>query len=105
MDGQGEEQETITVRVDGPRLDRELEFYSLSTCAMCRRAREFLDASGFAYTLTFVDRLGFDEKRLLKERLSARYGMRVVFPALAVDGQKIVLGFFREAWEEVLNHE
>jgi glutaredoxin len=88
--------------VDGAHRDRELIFYSLSTCAMCRKAREYLGEKGYAYRLIMVDQLDPDEKNRLKEELTRRHGARVVFPALQIDDSRIVLGFFRGAWDEAL---
>jgi len=89
--------------VDGPRRDRALTFFSLSTCAMCRKAREYLQEKGFAYRVLLVDQLPGAEKDRLKEELSRKHGMRVAFPALLVDDSRIVLGFFRKAWDEALD--
>lgn len=90
--------------VDGARRDRALVFYSLSTCVMCRKAREYLGEKGFAYRVVMVDQLDPAEKSRLKEELSRRHGMRVSFPALVVDESRVVLGFFRAAWDEALGN-
>jgi glutaredoxin-like protein NrdH len=82
--------------------DHDLVFYSLSTCVMCRKALDYLREHGFPYRLVYVDQLPIEEKQALKERLSAQYSMRVVFPALSIDDTRLVLGFFRSAWDEAL---
>lgn len=87
--------------VDGER-DKNLVFYSLSTCAMCKKGLRYLEERGYAYKLLYVDQLALEEKEQLKEELSLKYGMRVVFPALAVDDDRIVLGFIRTAWDQAL---
>lgn len=89
----------------GRRRDHDLVFYSLSTCTMCRKARQYLQERGFAYRLVLVDQLAAGEKERLKEELGSRLGIRVVFPALLIDDSRLVLGFFRAAWDEALGEE
>ena len=91
--------------VDGLRRERDLTFYSLSTCPMCRKGREYLEEKGYAYRLLEVDRLDPEEKNRLKEELTRRHGMRVAFPALLIDNSRLVLGFFRGAWDEALGEK
>ncbi|MBN2553586.1 MAG: MarR family transcriptional regulator [Spirochaetales bacterium] len=91
--------------VEGPRSERDLVYYSLSSCPMCRKGREYLEEKGYAYRLLEVDRLDPGEKDRLKEELTQKYGMRVVFPALLIDDSRIVLGFFRGSWDEALGEK
>jgi len=88
--------------VDGARKDKNLVFYSLSTCPMCKKALQYLEERGYAYRLLYVDQLGPADKEQLKEELSLKHGMRVVFPALSIEDDRIVLGFIRSAWERAL---
>jgi glutaredoxin len=90
------------VDIPGEKRRDSLVFYSLSTCAMCRKAQAYLAEAGLAYQYLLVDRLDPPVKTALKDELSRRYGMRVTFPALVIDGQRVVLGFFRQSWEEAL---
>ena len=88
--------------VDGKRHDRNLVFFSLSTCAMCEKGLKYLKERGYAYKVVYVDKLDVKEKDQLKEALSSKYGTRVVFPALSVGDSRIVLGFVAPAWAEAL---
>ena len=90
------------LQVDGERRGKDLVFFSLSTCVMCKKAQRYLEEKGYAYKIIYVDELGLQEKEQLKEELSIKYGMRVVFPALSIDNNKIVLGSIRHAWDKVL---
>jgi glutaredoxin len=90
------------LEVNGSRQSRNLLFFSLSTCAMCKKGQRYLEEKGYPYRILYVDRLDQDIKDRLKEELSRKYGMRVVFPALLVDDSRIVLGFIRHAWNEAL---
>ena len=88
--------------IDGKRHDRNLLFFSLSTCAMCEKGLKYLKERGYAYKVVYVDKLDLKEKDHLKEALSSKYKTRVVFPALSVDDSRIVLGFVAPAWAEAL---
>jgi len=88
--------------VGGTREGKSLIFFSLSTCVMCKKGIRYLEETGFPYRLVYVDQLDPDEKDQLKEELSKKCNMRVVFPALLVDGNRIVLGFVPHAWDEAL---
>lgn len=91
--------------IDGPRKDKNLVFFSLTTCPMCKKGRKYLEEMGYAFKIVYVDKIDLTEKEQLKEELSARYGMRVAFPALLVDERRIVLGFFRDAWQKALGED
>lgn len=95
----------VSMAFEGRRRDRDLVFYSLSTCDKCREAQQYLQEKGFAYRLVLVDQLPADEKKRLKEELGHRVGIRVAFPALLIDGTRMVLGFFRVAWDEALGEK
>lgn len=69
---------------------------------MCRRAREYLEARGYAYRYLVVDLLPPDEKDRLKERLTLKHGTRVSFPSLVIDDSRVVLGFFPKTWDTAL---
>lgn len=88
--------------IDGKRHERNLVFFSLSTCVMCKKGQEYLEERDYAYKMMYVDKLDPKDKEQLKEELSSRYGRRAVFPALLVDGRRLVLGFVRAAWDKAL---
>jgi len=88
--------------VDGPRRDHDLIFYSLSDCAICRRAQKYLKEKGFAYRLLVVDQLQPAEKDRLRTELARKHGVRPAFPALVVDDSRFLLGFFPKAWDQTL---
>jgi len=90
------------VEVDGKKQDKNLFFFSLSTCVNCKKAQRYLEEKGYAYKILFVDQLEQSEKEQLKMKLHSKYGMRVAFPALAIDDNRIVLGFIPPAWDEAL---
>jgi glutaredoxin len=88
--------------VDGPWRNRQLLFFSLSSCVICSRARKYLEDRGYAYRLLMVDELSVEEKERLKEELTRKHGIRPAFPALSVDDNRLLLGFFPKAWDKAL---
>lgn len=88
--------------VDGIRKEPDLVFYTLVSCAMCAKARTFLEERGHAYRYIYVDELSDDVKTALKSRLSKRFAMRFAFPSLVIDDARVILGFFPAAWEREL---
>jgi glutaredoxin len=90
------------ITVKGERTQPSLTFFSLSTCAMCRRAQAYLEEKGFAYRYLVVDLLPPEDKARLKERLSRSHGVKAAFPALVIDDRRLVLGFFKGSWDEAL---
>ena len=91
--------------IDGNRRDKELVFFSLSTCAMCKKGQQYLNDNGYAYRMIYVDLLDPAEKERLKQDLSEKCGFRVVFPALLIGKNNIVLGFVRSAWDNAFGEK
>ena len=81
---------------------KTLVFYSLSTCANCKKAVEYLSSRGYEHSTVHVDKLPVEEKTRLRDSLTAKYGQRVTFPALEIQGERVVLGFFPAAWDAAL---
>jgi glutaredoxin len=91
--------------VEGERQDHDVTVYSLSTCAFCRRAIEFLKNNGVQFKFTHLDLIDVDTKRAVKRELSERFDNIVVFPILVVDDQKAFSGFTESVWARALDLE
>lgn len=91
--------------VDGERRDHEVTVYSLSTCAFCRRAIEFLKTNGVQFRYAHLDLIDVDTKRAVKRELSERFDNIVVFPILVIDDQKAYSGFTESVWAGALDLE
>lgn len=80
--------------VDGK--DRgKINFYGLSTCVWCRKARNLLDALGVAYDFVYVDLLNeADQERAMAE--VRRWNPNESFPTLVFKDSSCVLGFDEE---------
>ena len=91
--------------VDGDRQEHEVTVYSLSTCAFCRRAIEFLKKNKVRFRYTHLDLIDVETKRAVKRELSERFDNIVVFPILVVDDQRAYSGFTESVWKQALELE
>jgi glutaredoxin len=75
--------------------------YALSTCAWCKKAKQFLDDNDVQYDVVYVDLLKGDEK---DQVLSAvrQWNPRATFPTVVVDDAEVVAGFKEARLREVL---
>ena len=73
----------------------EINVYTTTDCSMCKAAKEFLKANGFAYTERNVS-----EDRQAAKDLIVKTGQRKL-PTIDVDG-KFVFGFEQDKLEELL---
>jgi glutaredoxin len=68
------------------------QFYGLSTCVWCKRARALLEELGVAFDFAYVDLLGPEERESVLAQLG-KFGRGETFPTLIVDGSVCVIGF------------
>lgn len=61
----------------------KVTFYGLSTCPYCRKAKEFMDAKGVKYDLTYVDQLDGEEKDAVVRKV-AELNPRLSFPTIVI---------------------
>jgi glutaredoxin len=69
---------------------KKVTVYSLSTCPVCRRVKEFLDGRDITYTLIEVDTLDSGEQWSMMKEL-ARHNPGKTFPTTIIED--IVIGF------------
>ncbi|SIQ79832.1 Glutaredoxin [Alkalispirochaeta americana] len=89
--------------VDGPLRDHEVTVFSLSTCAFCHKAIDFLTTSGVQFQYIHLDLIDQSTKRAVKRELSDRFDNVVVFPILVVDHQRAFSGFTESVWTRALD--
>jgi glutaredoxin-like protein NrdH len=75
--------------------------YALSTCAWCRRTKNFLDENGVEYDFVYVDLLEGEEKEAAME-IVRKWNPRRSFPTVVIDDAKSVAGFKPELLKEEL---
>jgi glutaredoxin-like protein NrdH len=87
-------------KVDG-KGNKELMFYSLSTCHWCDKAKEYFDQIGLGYNYVVVDELeGADQQEAISE--ISKYNPNLSFPTFVInDGEKVIIGFDQAAFDEL----
>ncbi|HTX73495.1 MAG TPA: glutaredoxin family protein [Rectinemataceae bacterium] len=95
--------ETLTyTEVDGPRKDRRITVYALSTCGFCKRAITFLNDKGFSYRYIYMDQIPLEVKNQAKKALKERFKDDVAFPFAVIDDDKHLVGFIEPDWMSTL---
>jgi glutaredoxin len=90
---------TLT-RKPGANKSHKVEFYGLSTCGWCRRAKEFLDQNGIEYDYIYVDETQGDDRAAVTARVR-ELNPRGSYPTIQVDG-RVCVGFDEEELREFL---
>lgn len=78
---------------------RKVRLYSLSTCPVCKKIKEFLDKNSIEYELIEVDILESGEQWLALKELK-KINPQETFPTLVVE--KAVVGFDEATLKEIL---
>lgn len=89
-------------QVNGEKTEQDLTLYTLSTCAFCKKAMEFLEEHDVAYRYVHVDNLDLNLKRMLKGELKRKYKDLPVFPVLVIDSDRALSGFNADEWKKEL---
>ncbi len=96
--------DTLTyTTVDGPRRDRDITLYALSTCGFCKKCMNWLGARGFAYRYIHMDTIPVETKNAAKKILKERFKEDVAFPFAVIDGKDHLVGFIEPDWARTLN--
>ncbi len=86
----------------GTHDDHKLTLYSLSTCAFCKKAMQFLKDRDIAFRYIQLDTINPMVKQTVKSELRSMYDNLPVFPILVVDDEQAISGFNQARWESVL---
>lgn len=78
---------------------KKIRLYSLSTCAVCKQVKKFLERHGIPYELTEVDLLEGGEQWLMTKEVK-RYNPQVTYPTLVIE--EVITGFDEETLKKSL---
>lgn len=78
---------------------RKITVYALSTCAVCKRVRKFLDDNGISYALIEVDTLDSGEQWLMSKELAKR-NPQATYPTVVIED--VVVGYDLQSLTEKL---
>jgi glutaredoxin-like protein NrdH len=88
------------VTVPGDKKDHKVLVYALSTCAWCKRTKQFLKDRKVHYEYLDVDLADAKDQREIENELR-KWNCRA-FPAVLIDGKRLVVGFKENELKEVL---
>jgi len=88
------------VKVQGGNKNHKVFMYALSTCVWCKRTKQFLKDNDVDYEYVDVDLESEEEQEKIEKDLASRECY--VYPALLIDGGRLIKGFKVDEIEEVL---
>jgi len=88
------------VKVGGAHKKHKVFMYALSTCAWCKRTKQFLKDNDVEYEYVDVDLESPEEWRKITRELASRKSH--VYPTLLVDGRRLIKGFNLDEIREAL---
>ena len=86
----------------GGNAERNLTMYSLSTCAFCKRAIDFLKDCDVAFRYIHLDQINPMVKATVKSELKKKYDNLPVFPVLVINDERALSGFNEQKWRTEL---
>lgn len=86
----------------GGNAEQSLTVYSLSTCAFCKRAMDFLKERDVAFRYVQLDKINPMVKATVKSELKKQYDNLPVFPVLVINDERALSGFNEEKWRNEL---
>ncbi len=95
------EERMKTTRVQGKTSSHRVLLYAISTCAWCRKAKNFLNNNKVAYEYVDVDLCNEEEREEIRMDIERRRG-RSSFPIVIVDGKTLITGYHEDKMKEAL---
>ena len=86
--------------IEGEGKSEHLTLLSLSTCGFCASARKYLDSRGLAFRYLELDRMPPEKKAEIKSEFRSKFGRRPSFPSLVIGGERFLVGFIKDHWDE-----
>ena len=86
----------------GGNKAHSLTVYSLSTCAFCKRAIDFLKDQDVDFRYIHLDTINPMVKATVKSELKKKYDNLPVFPVLVIDDERALSGFNENTWKTEL---
>ena len=86
--------------IEGKGNPEDLTLLSLSTCGFCGSAQKYLDERGLAYRVLELDHIPVEDKTQIKSEFRDKFGRRPSFPTLVIEGDRFLVGFIKDHWNE-----
>jgi glutaredoxin-like protein NrdH len=81
-------------------LQDDIILFGLSTCMWCKKTVRFLDEKNIPYSKIFVDKLGLNEKRMVRDEVQ-KYNKKLSYPTVKIK-DKVVIGYDKEKLNEAI---
>jgi len=88
------------VAVPGDMKDHKVLVYALSTCAWCKRTKQFLKDKKVHYEYVDVDLANPEDRKKIENDL--RKWDCYAYPAVLIDGKRLIIGFKTDDLKEAL---
>ena len=75
--------------------------YAISTCAWCKKAKNFLKDNSIEYEYIDVDLCNDEDRERIREDILSR-GRRPNYPTIIIDNKTIITGFHEDKVKEAL---
>ena len=90
-----------TRKVQGKNNTHKVLMYAISTCAWCRKTKNFLEDNGIEYEYVDVDLSNMEDREEVYRDIEGRGG-RSSFPVIIVDDRILINGFHEDKIREAL---
>lgn len=89
------------VKVLGKNNKHKVLMYTISTCAWCKQAKDFLKSNEVEYEYMDVDLSSREDSDRIRKDILNRKG-RLSYPAIIIDDKILINGFRKDDIKEVL---
>jgi len=90
-----------TTRVEGKNTKHHVLLYALSTCAWCKRTKQFLKNNNIEYEYIDIDLCSEEDKERIRQDI-IRHGGSLSYPTIIVDDKRLVTGYDEAGIREAL---
>jgi len=80
------------VKVNGKKRSHKVFMYAISTCAWCKRTKQFLKDNNVEFEYVDVDLCSDEDQEKIEKDITSRGG-RLSYPTLIVDDKTLVTGY------------
>jgi len=89
------------VKVNGKKRSHKVFMYAISTCAWCKRTKQFLKDNNVEFEYVDVDLCDDEDKEKVEKEITRRGG-RLSYPTLIVDDKTLITGYKEDRISEAL---
>jgi len=89
------------VKVPGKNNKHKVLMYTISTCAWCKQAKDFLKSNEVEYEYLDIDLSNREDSERIRKDILNRKGT-LSYPTIIIDNKILINGFRKDDIEEVL---